>query len=206
VHAALAEGSACNGSGTCTASGACTNRPPVFTNTPRSYFVVNNHNYTSQLTAMDPDGDAITFVKADTSDTRWTISSSGLITSITPSPGIYVLAVQARDSRGGVTTMRRILQVVNGQLAAPIVTSQPQQHAVFIGASFSYQVQAWNPDSNGTTSFAFSAAPPPGMAVSPVGQISWTPLTSDIGSHEVALNVTVNGVVVPHRFVVTVLP
>jgi hypothetical protein len=204
AHTPRPSGSACNGNGTCDASGACSNRAPVFNNVPASYFFANTGSYRHQVNATDPDGDAIVFSRGASSTCSWTITSAGLV-SLTGNPGATcVVAVQATDSRGAVSTQTRLVQTINAAASAPLVSSQPDQHAVFLGEQFAYRPRVWSSDPSVASTVSVSAGPA-GMSVDAMGVVRWTPESSDLGSHEVRLQIVTPQGSVAQTFVVSVL-
>jgi RHS repeat-associated protein len=206
LHTQLASGAACNGTGTCTAVGACTNRPPVFLNTPSPYHIQGSPNYFLQMQATDPDGDPVTFARGSGSTgSSWGISSSGLLNFFPSGYGIFVMSLEARDSRGGVTVQRKLVQVLRGEIATPFVPDPPKQHAVRLGETFSYQLGIWLPNPNLVPSFSFLVPPPEGMTITPSGLVTWTPNAQQLGTQEVAILVNVAGANSTHRFALSVL-
>jgi hypothetical protein len=203
VHAARATGSACNGNGTCDASGACSNGAPVFNNVPPPYYLTSAPSYQHQVRATDPDGDAIVFSRGASATCSWTITSAGLIT-LTGNRGVTcVVAVQATDSRGAVSTQTRLVQIISTEPSAPLVSSQPDQHAVFLGAQFAYRPRVWSSDPSASSTVSISAGPA-GMSVD-AGVVRWSPEASDLGSHEVRLQIVTPQGSVAQTFVVSVL-
>jgi hypothetical protein len=206
AHAPLATGSACNGSGTCSAAGACSNRVPVITSTPAGQHLVGSANFVYQVVASDADGDPLTFTRGTDATGAWTISSTGLVQFTTPAAGVYVLSIQANDGRGGIARQRRLLHVIDGELSPPMISTQPAQHMVHVGSAFSYQVRVWTPTAGASIAFSFEQPPPIGMSMSAGGLVSWTPGAVDIGSHQVTVRATIGASSVLHTFVVSVLP
>lgn len=204
VHAPRVAGSACNGSGTCSAAAECSNRVPVIASTPPGQHLAGGA-FAYQISASDPDGDPLTFVRGPGASGAWTIDSAGTVRFAAPAPGMYALSIEVRDGRGGVAHQRRLLQVVNGELSPPMIATQPAQHAVRAGAPFSYQAQLWTPAPGAEIGFAFDRPPPIGMSVSPSGLVSWTPSAADVGPHEVSIRASVGASSVLHTFVVSVL-
>jgi Calcium-binding EGF domain/Thrombospondin type 3 repeat len=204
VHAPLATGSACNGAGICSASAQCSNRVPVITSTPPSQHATGS-DFVYQVVASDADGNPLTFTRGTEASGSWTISSSGLVRFTAPAAGMYVLAIQVSDGRGGVARQQRLLQVINGELSPPMIATQPAQHVVRAGSLFSYQVQVWTPAAGAALSFAFDQPPPSGMSVGAGGLVTWTPSAANRGAHQVSVRASVGASSVLHTFVVSVL-
>jgi hypothetical protein len=205
VHVPLSAGSACNGSGTCTAAGQCTNRAPAFTNVPKAYHV-RTTGYTHQLQASDPDGDGLSFSRASNATCAWNITPAGLITGgvLASAGAMCIMAVNVTDSRGAVTTQTRLVQVVSIENSVPMVSSQPLQHALQVGELFSYRPKVWTRDPSAAISVAVSSGPS-GLSVDASGLVTWIPSAAQLGAHEVNLLVTTPFGNVPHSFVISVL-
>ena len=71
----------------------------------------------------------------------------------------------------------------------PIITSAPPGSANE-DALFTYQVEATDPDSLNTLTYALTQAPGGMLIDAATGLISWTPVQSDVGSHDVIVTVT----------------
>jgi RHS repeat-associated protein len=206
AHVPLSVGAACNGSGACNVQGDCSNRPPVFTNAPSPYHVQGSGSYTFQMTASDPDGDVVTFSRLSNSTGNWTINSAGLITFPAPDYAIYVMALAVTDSHGAVTTQRRLMQSLKGEIPLGSVPTQPTQHSLQPGDQFSYQVAVWSPNPNAAKTFAFDVPPPTGMTMNETGLVTWAPSAEQVGSYEVVVRVTIGTGTIINRFAVSVLP
>jgi hypothetical protein len=206
LHVPQIPGTICHGTGMCGATGDCSNHPPVITSRPAPYHRTGTGPYSYQVTASDPDGDAVSFSKGAGATGSWTISTTGLVSFAGPATGaIYVLSIQATDSRGGVATQRRLLQSINGEPSPPVVASQPAQHAVRLGSSFSYPIKVWSPNPNAILLFEFEEPPPNGMSIGADGVVSWTPSSAQLGTQEVSIRVLADGTPVIHSFLISVL-
>jgi Calcium-binding EGF domain len=205
AHAPLAAGTPCNGSGTCTSSGQCSNRAPVFSNVAPAYALLGTSSpFTYQALASDADGDAIVFSRGAQASCPWTINASGVVSNMNaPSGSVCVLAIRATDSRGAVTTQTRLVQMLTIDPSPPMVSSQPARHAVFVGEQFSYRPRVWTRDPNAAVSIAVSVGPA-GLSAD-AGLVSWTPSAAQLGSHEVSLLVTTPFGTLTHSFVISVL-
>jgi hypothetical protein len=208
-HVPLAVGVACNGTGTCTAQGDCTNHPPVFTNAPKPYKILDPSSLWNfiqhQYTAWDPDGDPVTF--HETVDNYGTLTTAGALSAggYAQSPVVFPIQVEARDGRGGVAFQRKLLNFINTEPPAPMLPSQPTQHTVVAGNEFSHRAKVWTQDPSATASFDFVDLPPDGMTVDSTGLISWTPGIEDVGTHEVTIEATTTLGSVEQTFLITVL-
>jgi hypothetical protein len=114
--------------------------------------------------------------------------------------------VKATDSHGAVTTQMSLVQIITngGDLSPSMVYSQPLQHALIVGAQFSYRPRVWSRDPSATNSVAVSAGPA-GLSVNSAGLVTWTPSAAQLGTHEVSLLITTPFNSVPHTFLLTVL-
>jgi hypothetical protein len=206
-HVAAASGTACNGSGVCSAQGECSNRPPVITSVPPPYHSAGSGAYRYQIVASDADGDALTFQRGAQATGSWSVNSkSGLLTFNNASTGVFVVHVQVRDPHGAVTHQRALLQALEAELPSSRLVTQPAQHVVFVGSPFSYQAGVWTTTPRAPVQFAFTATPPSGMTISPTGLVSWSPDESAIGTHEVGVTAVVQGAQTSQRFLISVLP
>ncbi len=152
---------------------AVTNRPPVFVSSP----VVTagaSQAYVYQPQVVDPDGDTLTF-SLDQAPAGMTIQPAlGLVTWTTPpvaSAATFSVVVRASDGRGGSATQSYFLDVLS-QLPnhPPVFTSVPPSQSA-IGASYHYQVTAFDPDADPIT---FSKiAGPSSLTVSASGAVDW---------------------------------
>ena len=109
------------------------------------YHIQGSGNYSFQMLASDPDGDPVTFATVMGGTGGFTINSTGLLTRATPGYGLHIIAIEARDNSGGVTSLRRLVNVMRGEGATPFVADPPRQYWVRVGESFSEQLRVWSP-------------------------------------------------------------
>jgi hypothetical protein len=171
------------------------------------YYVLGASNYQYQASASDADGDTVVFTRAAQATCTWTITSAGAITGLSGTTGrMCVLAVTATDSHGASTTQNSLVQIITSshQPSPSLVYSQPLQHAVIVGAQFSYRPRVWTRDPSAANTVAVSAGPA-GLSVDVAGLVTWTPSAAQLGTHEVSLLISTPFGSVPHTFVITVL-
>jgi hypothetical protein len=115
-----------------------------------------------------------------------------------------VVAVRATDSRGAVAVQTNLVQLVSLDDSVPMVSSQPAQHAVYVGGQFSYRPRVWTRDPSAAIAVTVSSGPT-GMRADASGLVTWTPTIAELGSHEATLLLATPFGSVTHTFVVSVL-
>ena len=165
------------------------NQAPTITSAPTGP-AVRNLTYHYQATATDPDGDALTWTldaSAIPLGSRGDISinsTSGLLTWTPQVAGNYEIQVTASDPHGATITQRFTLPVV--QNAAPQITSTPVT-SVTLGQSYTYDVNATDPNAGDTVSYSLDAASlQRGMTInSATGVIAWG--SPNVGAYSVTV-------------------
>lgn len=185
------------------------NDPPLITSTPPTRVRFGN-TWSYDLQYHDPNGDPLTFQLLQAPDGMSIPSSIGnLPSSITWTPtggqiGSHTIALAVSDGRGAPAEQTFTIQVFSGgPNADPEITSTPPAAAT-VNTQYTYPIQATDPDGDPLSYQLVDA--PPGMIVSsslgalgsplgaPAGSalISWTPTASDLGPHEITLQVLDN--------------
>jgi hypothetical protein len=151
------------------------NRPPLFTSTPIVQANVDTA-YTYQATALDTDGDPLTFSVVSGPMGLTIDGSSGLVqwTPTADELGTNAVSLQVSDGRGGTATQAYsiLVQQAPGNLP-PFIVSTPVTTAT-LGQSYQYPVKAIDADNDQLT-YSLTTAPT-GMAIDPAsGLITWPP-------------------------------
>ncbi len=194
-------------------------RAPVVT-APASVSVAENSALTINVTAQDPDGDAITSLTANLSGlpagsgatfTTQNANQSGTI-QWTPgftAAGTYSVSVTATNALSGTATIQI---VVSNTDRAPVVTA-PAAVGTPVQQNLTVQVSATDPDGDAISSFApnLSALPAGHGAVwSPgagntTGTLSWTPQAGHTGTYAIPFTAT-NALSGSRTTTITVVP
>ncbi|MBF2067245.1 MAG: putative Ig domain-containing protein [Calothrix sp. C42_A2020_038] len=185
------------------------NNTPVFT----SGFVSLNRGYVGQtyryqFTAIDADGDSISYSLAPNSNGASIDPNTGLF-SWTPQEGNLgnnTFNITISDGRGGVNTLpfgiNILPAIATPANSSPTITSQPRSN-VALGQTFLYAVTAFDPD-NDLLTYALDSAPT-GMTIDTKGVISWTPGANQLGATPVTVRVSDGrGGVTPQTFNINV--
>jgi RHS repeat-associated protein len=180
------------------------NNAPVITSTPPGPPVAGlPYRYTVQ--AQDADADPLRYTLT-ASPSGMTIDSASGVVSWTPSAaqiGDQAVTVQVSDGRGGVATQSFTLGVAADAVNRdPVIHSTPRT-SLALGRSYSYAVDATDPDGDPLL-YALDAAPE-GMAIDSSGLLSWTPSATQFGANNVTVRVTDGrGGIALQSFVITV--
>lgn len=146
--------------------------------------------YSYSVVASDADGDTLSYTLTQAPATMTIDGTSGLIswTASGSDVGDHNIAILVEDGQGGSVTQSFTLtvQAVN---SSPQITSTPIT-GTNVDELYSYQVVAIDADGD-TLSYAFLNPQPNGMTIdSASGQVAWTPISSQIGSH--VINIVVS--------------
>ncbi len=165
------------------------NRPPIFTSTPVVDGNVNSI-YTYAATAVDPDGDELSYSVLSGPSGLTVEGETGLVTW-TPTGkqvGIQEVTLVVEDGRRGKTTqIFDVLVLPEEGNHAPIIISEPVLTAIG-GETYNYDVKAVDPDGDTLTYSLIEA--PQGATIEPdTGEITWFPSGEDLGEHTVTVQV-----------------
>lgn len=161
-----------------------------------------NTAYQYQVVATDVDNEALTF-SLPTAPAGMSISSSGLV-NWTPDDtqlGGHSVVVRVTDARGAFVQQSFTLAVQAVVNHPPVISSAPVTVAL-VGQSYSYTVAASDPE-NAPLTYSLVQAPA-GMSMTMFGDVSWTPLATQVGSHAVVVQVTDGTTPVTQNFNVVV--
>ncbi|TBW58858.1 tandem-95 repeat protein [Marinobacter halodurans] len=164
------------------------NQPPTITSSPQGA-VYAGQRFDYQVTANDPDGDALTFSLTQ-SEAGMTLSESGLFSWLAPAESIgdtAIVEIQVDDGRGGLASQKLTLPVNESANHPPLITSTPETQAL-AESLYTYPITASDSDGDG---FSFSLDQAPNGMTLAGSQISWTPASSQAGqAHDVVVRVT----------------
>ncbi|TAE40439.1 MAG: DUF4114 domain-containing protein [Oscillatoriales cyanobacterium] len=151
------------------------NQPPQFLGTPDAEAVIGKA-YVYSATAVDPEGDAITYsllekpqgmeIDAETGIVTWNPAAGDI--------GNHAVTVRADDGKGGITKLTYTLSAVTQPPnRPPIFTSTPVVDAA-VNTPYRYNSDAADPDSD-TLTYNLVLGPD-GMTVNAeTGLVQWTP-------------------------------
>ncbi len=168
---------------------------PVITSTPPQAPAESSLPWQYQVEAQDAENDPLTY-SLPLAPTGMAIDpQTGLVSWIGPQvgPGLpsgYQVTVQVDDGRGGTDTQTFTVSVITpGFDRPPAITSHPRPAIDFgkIPNGDFYQVVATDPDGDPLT-YSLPVAPA-GMTISSTGLVHWLPLQSDVGVHQVEIQV-----------------
>lgn len=170
------------------AKGTKGNRPPVITSTP-NFAAEMGTLYSYQVTAVDPDGDAVSFSLAGNPPASMAIDASGLVTwtPVAGDEGDRLIHVSATDVNGATSSQGYLLSVRDNR--PPRITSTPVTNAT-AGATYRYSVRASDPDGDPLT-YSLSTAPA-NMSIDVRGRILWESSVADTAAQPVTVVVTDN--------------
>ncbi|NPU92354.1 MAG: PKD domain-containing protein [Gammaproteobacteria bacterium] len=161
-----------------------------------------NTAYQYQVVATDVDNEALTF-SLPTAPAGMSISNGGLVnwTADDTQLGGHAVVVRVTDARGAFVQQSFTLAVQAVVNHPPVISSAPVTVAM-VGQSYSYAVAANDPE-NAPLTYSLAQAPT-GMSVTMFGDITWTPLAAQVGSHAVVVQVTDGTTPVTQNFNVVV--
>lgn len=160
-------------------------RLPQFTSQPVP-FATQNASYQYQVTATDPEGQAITLTLMSGDPEMDFDATSGLLTWVPAAVGPQLVRFRAQDSNGNTAWQTFVIDVREPN-EAPWISSTPVT-TVTAETVYRYDVEATD-EADG---FLFSVVDPPaGMQIdSRTGLIWWQPTSGDLGPHTIVVQVT----------------
>ncbi|MCC3595807.1 MULTISPECIES: putative Ig domain-containing protein [unclassified Microcoleus] len=151
------------------------NQPPKFSGTPDVEAVIGKA-YVYSATAVDPEGDAITYSLLEKPQGMEIDTRTGTVTwnPAAGTLGNHKVTVRADDGNGGITDLTYTLSAVSQPPnRPPIFTSTPVVDAA-VNTPYRYNSDAADPDSD-TLTYNLVLGPD-GMTVNPeTGLVQWTP-------------------------------
>lgn len=148
--------------------------------------VVLNQGYQYPALAVDPDGDPLVYSLLEAPDEASIDATTGTIFWNPSAVGSYDFSIQVDDGRGGtaIQDFAVVVNAVNGDNQAPTITSAPPDAIIDTEQTFTYDVDATDPD--GDTLTYYLASGPRGLVIDPIsGEISWSPDENQVGNHQV---------------------
>ena len=167
--------------------GITANRPPLITSTPNATATAGS-TYVYQVTATDPDNDALT-MSLHAPDPTMTLSSTGKVEWAIPAgtTGTFEITVVVADGKGGEALQTFELAVGQNGNRPPRITSQPGVTTT-PGAAYSYQINATDPE-NDPLNYQILTGPA-AMMVSATGKVEWNVPANIAGLTPVSLKVS----------------
>ncbi|RLJ18333.1 hypothetical protein DJ031_11780 [bacterium endosymbiont of Escarpia laminata] len=163
------------------------NQSPMVTSTP-PLNAVAGVEYIYDVEATDPEADPLTFALVQAPAGMSIIPTTGVVnwTPDTTQTGSQSVTIQVDDGQGG-STEQVFSILVSPSNQSPVFTSAPVLDAA-VGATYTYDVEASDPDSDAVI-FTLEQAPI-GMAIAPqTGLIDWMPDLFQSGDQEVRVKV-----------------
>ncbi len=183
------------------------NTPPDITSTPATAVAVGAE-YTYQVVAVDAEGDSLQFA-LEAAPAGMTIDAQGAVAWVPGSDqaGLHTVAVKVSDDAGGTAVQSYTLAVDDGTGLVgnlpPVISSSPASQAD-AGATYSYQVQAADPEGSALTYQLVGA--PASATIDAGGLLSWSTTGGDIGSHSIVIEVAdAEGAAAQQQFTVSIL-
>ncbi|MFO0847151.1 MAG: putative Ig domain-containing protein [Gemmataceae bacterium] len=165
------------------------NAPPVITSTPPPGPVAVGRPFGYPVTAIDSDGQAVTFGLENAPLGVQIEGTTGLVTW-TPAAGDAGTRSFTVTATDGVAVARQTVTLAVSPDAPnddPVITSTPRTTAR-PGVPYAYRVTGDDP--NGDPVSLSVSGQPAGMSVSPDGVLVWTPTVADIGPHAIVVTVS----------------
>ncbi len=144
--------------------------------------------YSYQVTASDPDGDAVT-LSLTNAPTGMQISTAGYISwrPATSQIGPRPVEIRATDARGAHTSQAFVVDVEAFD-RPPRITSIPVR-STRIGEQYAYDIEATDQE-GGALSYGFDAPAPEGMTIdAATGAIAWAPPHWAVGENAMTVRV-----------------
>ncbi|PSF35821.1 hypothetical protein C7H19_15470 [Aphanothece hegewaldii CCALA 016] len=162
------------------------NQAPIITSTP-SFRANVGSTYTYQVTASDPDGQALTYQLLEAPQGMTLEATTGLLQWTNPLTGNYQVVVAAFDLEGlGAMQSYQLTAKVN---SLPVIGSTPPLQAI-VGRVYRYDLIASDPDGGQLTYRLDPSSINKGIVIDSLGRLSWTPTTSNLGTHNITITIS----------------
>jgi len=190
----------CSGGGG--ASGGPPNAVPSIA-TPTAQVSAEGDLVSIQVSALDPDGDALAFSALGLPE-GLAISAGGQISGEVAftAAGAHVVDLSASDGRGGVASALFSWTVSNTD-RPPTFTSTPSTEARE-DVAYAYVAEAPDPDAGDATTLTLLAGPTGMTLDASSGALAWTPSEAEVGSHAVTIHATSGGLTAEQAFTLVV--
>jgi hypothetical protein len=160
---------------------------PLISGSPKPYAVVGE-TYLYKPTAIDADGDPLTFELTIGPAEMSIDPATGLLQWVPDATqmGLFDVTITVSDGRGGTASQSFAILVTEEGLKPPFFDSGPAPAYAIVDTAYQHIVHATDPD-GGEVSYSLVLAPQ-GMTLAPdTGDLGWIPTTADIGSHNVVI-------------------
>jgi parallel beta-helix repeat protein len=164
------------------------NMAPEITSTPVTTST-EGERYTYQVEAEDANNDTLTYSLTTGPDGMTMDEATGVI-HWTPSgtqAGSHDIVITVSDGRDGSDTQSFAIDVEESINNPPVIISIPVTTGIK-GEIYEYDVEATDADSD-TLTYSLTAFPEGMVVDSSTGVISWTPSATQVGSHDVTVEV-----------------
>jgi parallel beta-helix repeat protein len=164
------------------------NMAPEITSTPVTTST-EGERYTYKVHAKDADNDTLTYVLTTGPDGMTMDEATGVI-YWTPSgtqAGSHDIVITVSDGREGTDIQSFTIDVEESINNTPVIVSSPVTTGTK-GDLYEYDVEATDAD-NDTLTYSLTAFPEGMVVDSSTGVISWTPSATQVGSHDVTVEV-----------------
>ena len=163
------------------------NNAPVFTSTlPDNANAKVGELFNYQAVALDADGDTLTYSLSDNAPSGISIdSSTGLLEWTAPQSlldSTVEFEIEVTDDRGGIAVQEINLKVNPAPVLPPLNLETVPDTAAIVNSLYSYQL----PDGLGLN----LTTAPDGMTVDDNGLLEWTPDETQLGIHDIVIEVT----------------
>jgi RHS repeat-associated protein len=169
------------------------NTNPHFTNNVNTTELVVGELFEYRATASDADGDKLAYELTLAPDGMVVDESTGTVVwqPKTGQEGTAKAILRVNDGQGGVDIQYFEIEVKAAN-NAPVFTSQPQNTKPQVGKTFNYRAVAIDADSDPLT-YELVTGSPTGVTInSSTGQVSWTPVSSQLAAREITIKVSDN--------------
>ena len=162
------------------------NLAPSITSTPL-FLADTNQPYVYPVTAIDPDGDELTF-ELIVAPTEVAIDpQTGEVTWAEPVLGNHQVVVGVTD--GALGAAQGFTLTVQENLPPVFDTSVTPPASVAPDRLYRYDVQAFDPNGGPLTYRLDAASQDLGITLDQLGRLRWTPTQADTGSHSITIEV-----------------
>ena len=162
------------------------NLAPTITSIPLTHADLQQP-YTYQISATDPEGEALSYQLLDGPTGVTVDAQTGLLSWGTPIAGDHRIVVAAYDPAGLGAAQGYTLKAFANQF--PVINSIPVTRAL-AGELYRYDLQAQDPDGGRLTYALDAEAQALGLTLDELGRLSWRPTLDQVGVHPITVTVT----------------